>query len=207
MDKLWNTNVKVIGNPIRTIKQDPAISKENIVLTVGRLIKTKHIDQLIDIFAEIDHPHWKLVIVGGDAKKLNLSEKLQQKIDEMKMNGRIRLEGQQKNVDKYYNKSKLFAFTSSSEGFPNVIGEALSAGLPVVAYDCVAGPSDMISDGENGYLVTVLNTKRFKQKLEHLMNSEQLRKEFGKKSDLKIQEFTEEKIIEKYHRFIMESIN
>jgi len=46
-------------------------------------------------------------------------------------------------VKAYYLKSKIFAFTSNSEGFPNAIGEAQSAGLPVIAFDCIAGSSEL----------------------------------------------------------------
>ncbi len=200
----WNRNVKVIGNPVRKVEPDPEIEKENIVLTVGRLIRTKHVDQLIDIFASIEKPDWKLVIVGGDAKKLSLSDELQQKVNELNMNGRILLEGQQKDVDRYYNRSKLFAFTSSSEGFPNVIGEALSAGLPVVAYDCVAGPSDMIADGENGYLVPLFDKAEFRNKLTELMENKELRKNFSANSNKKIRAFREEDITENFFQFILE---
>lgn len=202
IENRWNSNVKVIGNPVRKVEPDPEIEKENIVLTVGRLIRTKHVDQLIDIFASIDNPDWKLVIVGGDAKKLNLSDDLQQKVNELKMNGRILLEGQQKDVDRYYNRSKLFAFTSSSEGFPNVIGEALSAGLPVVAYDCVAGPSDMIEDGSNGFLVPLFNQDKFKDKLKQLMIDVDTRNRLGKNAKKSIGKFESVKLSQDYYRFI-----
>ena len=201
----WNGNVKVIGNPIRRVEKNPAVKKENIILTVGRLIKTKHFDHLIEIFSEIDHSAWKLMIVGGDAKKLKLSEELQQKVEELKMGDRILLEGQQKDVDSYYSKSKLFAFTSSSEGFPNAIGEALSAGLPVVAYDCEAGPSDMISDGENGYLVPLFDKEKFRNKLHQLMENDELRERFGDKSNLKLQNFEESKVAQSFYDFILEN--
>ncbi|WP_340106962.1 glycosyltransferase [Rhodohalobacter sp. 8-1] len=198
----WNNNVEVIGNPVREIKKDPAIQKENIVLTVGRLIKTKNIDHLIEVFAKINHPDWKLVIVGGDAKNLNLSKELNELIKTLGMEEKIFLKGIQKDVDKYYNRSKIFAFTSSSEGFPNVVGEALSAGLPVVAYDGVAGLMDIVEDGVNGYLTTPLNKDQFKEKLKLLMNSKKLREEFSHKSYVKISAFKENEISEKYFDFI-----
>lgn len=199
----WNRNVKVIGNPIRNVKRDTALDKENIVLTVGRLIRTKHIDQLIEIFSEIDTPGWRLVIVGGDAKKLNLTDELQKKIDELNMGDRISLVGKKNDVDSFYNRSKIFAFTSSSEGFPNVIGEALSAGLPVVAYDCIAGPADMINDGENGYLIPLFDKEHFRNKLLQLMENEDFRKSFSSKSNIKIREFREEEIAEDFYQFIL----
>jgi len=201
-DKGWNSNVKVIGNPIRDIQNDSTARRDNIVLTVGRLIPTKHVDQLIEIFAGINHPEWKLVIVGGDVKGSNLSAELQKKIEELNMEGKISLEGRQ-DSDRYYNRSKLFAFTSSSEGFPNVIGEALSAGLPVVAYDCIAGPDDMIENGKNGFLVPLFDQDLFEQKLKILMENDSLREEFSRNSDLKIRNFNRSDIVDQFFNFIM----
>lgn len=198
----WNRNIKVIGNPIRKIHPDNKIDKENIVLTVGRLIKTKHVDHLIRIFAELNIDDWKLVIVGGDAKGLNLSRDLRKLIQRLGAKQSVQLEGEQKEIEKYYNKSKIFAFTSSSEGFPNVIGEAMSAGIPVVAYDCTAGPSDLIDDGINGYLVPLFDQKQFGQKLSKLMSDNALREKLGKKARNKVLEYDSDKISEQFYRFI-----
>ena len=147
----------VIGNPIRQINagQD-VIKKENIVLTVGRLIHTKHHDELIRSFIKVREPGWKLVIVGDDAKKQKNKQKLQKIISELNAEDFIELAGNRPDVDDYYRKSKIFAFTSSSEGFPNVIGEAMSAGLPVVAFDCMAGPSELIEHEKTGFLAKVV---------------------------------------------------
>lgn len=175
----WNTNIKVIGNPIPEVVDQPTVEKENIVLTVGRLIETKHIDQLIDIFQSCNKPDWKLVIVGGNANKLHLLEDYRALVKKRGLEDRVKLVGSQKNVEDYYHKSKIFAFTSSSEGFPNVVGEALSTGLPVVTYDCIAGPSDMIEHGKNGYLVPVFDRETFKEKLRYLMEHPQKRKQMG----------------------------
>ena len=76
---------------------------------------------------------------------------------------KVFLEGKQADVETYYFKSKVFAFTSSSEGFPNVIGEAMSARLPVIAFDCIAGPSEMIKDNENGFLIPLFNFGQFRR--------------------------------------------
>jgi len=201
-EKEWNRNIKVIGNPIRSIKGDPDDRRENIVLTVGRLIPTKHVDQLIDIFSRINHPHWKLIIVGGDVKGSNLSALLQKKVVELNMEGKILLEGHQ-DAAQYYKRGKLFAFTSSSEGFPNVIGEALSAGLPVISYDCVAGPSDMIEDGLNGYLVPLFEQDTFEKKLRELMQDEDRRSAMSYAARESVKPYSVEKIAGHYYEFIL----
>ena len=93
------------------------------------------------------------------------------------MGEKIILAGTQKDVESYLLRSRIFAFTSSSEGFPNVVGEAMSAGLPVVAYDCVAGPSDMVVNDRNGYLIPLFDKGAFGVKLKYLMDNPQITEE------------------------------
>ena len=92
----------------------------------------------------------------------------------MQLRDHIKLVGEQKDVEFYYKLADIFVFTSSVEGFPNVLGEALSSGLPVVSYDCIAGPADMITNGENGFLIPVFDDEQFSQKLLYLMESQEL---------------------------------
>jgi GalNAc-alpha-(1->4)-GalNAc-alpha-(1->3)-diNAcBac-PP-undecaprenol alpha-1,4-N-acetyl-D-galactosaminyltransferase len=192
----------VIANPIRNIKISNNQQRENIVVTVGRLISTKHHDRLIKLFAQIANLDWKLFIIGGDAIKQNNSNRLQQLIQSLNMENKIILMGVEKNIDDYLLKSKIFAFTSSSEGFPNVIGEAMSAGLPVISYDCVAGPSEMIEDEENGYLVPLFDDNLFIERLNHLMTHETRREEMSVSAKKTMAKYNPEIICEKYYQFI-----
>jgi len=196
-------NISVIGNPIREIDNINNIKRENIVLMVGRLIDSKHQDRLIKIFSKINKSDWKLVLVGGDAKKQKNKEKLTKLINGLKIENRIILAGSQKNVESYYLKSKIFVFTSSSEGFPNVIGEAMAAGLPVVAYDCVSGPSEIINNKEDGFLVPLYDDKMFQEKLEMLMKNEELRKIMGKRAVINIKRFDNEKISNEFLKTVL----
>lgn len=198
-----NNNITVIGNPIRDIYSEYSKGeRENIVLTVGRLISSKHHDELIRLFAKIKKLDWKLVIVGDDAIKQQNKIKLTKLIEDLDASDHIILAGNQNDVEKYYLKSKIFAFTSSSEGFPNVIGEALSSGLPVVSFDCVAGPSDMIVDGENGFLIPIFDYQMFQEKLSLLMNNELLINQMSEKSIQMIQIFSKKSISKKFKDFI-----
>ena len=202
-----NANIKVIGNPIRKIRgQETSVEKENIVLTVGRLIHSKHHDKLIELFISIAPPEWRLVIVGDDALRQNNFERLKSLVRDLDAEDRVILTGRQAEVDSYYLRSKLFVLTSSSEGFPNVIGEAMSAGLPVVSFDCVAGPSEMITDGKDGYLVPLFDYKTFGDKLLTLMNDPVLREQFGKEAKSSIDRFSVERIGEQYYSFITSSL-
>jgi len=202
-----SNNICVIGNPIRVISSnDDTTEREDIILTVGRLIDTKHHDRLVEIFDEIKINGWKLVIIGGNAIKQNGMRRLKKIIEQKELQDQVVLTGTVSNVEKYYLKSKIFAFTSSSEGFPNVIGEAMSAGLPVISYDCIAGPSEMIEEAKTGYLITLFDDKAYKEKLKMLMTNRDLRKKMGEASRERIKSFSASKISEKFYKFITESI-
>jgi GalNAc-alpha-(1->4)-GalNAc-alpha-(1->3)-diNAcBac-PP-undecaprenol alpha-1,4-N-acetyl-D-galactosaminyltransferase len=194
--------IKVIGNPIRIIPKRNELKKESIVLTVGRLIESKHHDELIKMFIRISKPDWKLVVVGYDHLKQNVSEKLRQIIKENHAEEIVCLDGKQTDVESYYLKSQIFAFTSSSEGFPNVIGEAMAAGLPVVAFDCIAGPSEMIEDNKNGLLVALYDYKTFQNKLELLMDNDDIRIRFGEQARSDIRQFSIKNIGDEYIYFL-----
>jgi GalNAc-alpha-(1->4)-GalNAc-alpha-(1->3)-diNAcBac-PP-undecaprenol alpha-1,4-N-acetyl-D-galactosaminyltransferase len=201
--QLNHKNIRVIGNPIRTIYSNKDVIKEKIVLMVGRLIKSKNQDKLIEIFLKISKPGWKLVIVGYDHLKQDISNQLRRIISVNHAEDLVKLEGKKADVEAYYLKSSIFAFTSSSEGFPNVIGEAMSAGLPVIAFDCVAGPSEMIKDNLNGFLIPLFDYGYFQEKLEVLMKNEELRTLFGNKAREDIQQFSINSIGNQYLQFLL----
>jgi GalNAc-alpha-(1->4)-GalNAc-alpha-(1->3)-diNAcBac-PP-undecaprenol alpha-1,4-N-acetyl-D-galactosaminyltransferase len=197
----WNKNIAIIGNPIRVLDL-PDVKKENLVLTVGRLIPTKNVDQLINIFSNINNPDWQLQVVGGNAKQLNLLGQYITQVEALGKTKQIKLLGQQKDVEYYLAKSKIFAFMSTSEGFPNALGEAMAAGCACIAYDCVAGPSDMIDDGENGFLIPVGNKDLFQQKLKILMQNQVIREEFSLKAKEKMKIFQANKIALEFYKTI-----
>lgn len=197
-------NIAIIGNPIKNFNAAKStIKREKIVLMVGRLIKTKHQDKLITMFAKVNAPDWKLMIVGYDHLKQHNMERLRALTKNLNIEQRVIFTGKQDNIEEIYFKSSVFAFTSSSEGFPNVIGEAMAAGLPVVAFDCVAGPSEMITDGHDGYLVPLYDYLQFESKLAQLMMNENLREKLGSNARESIKKFSREQICEAFYSFII----
>lgn len=196
--------IRVIGNPINQ-QEFVTIPREKIVLSVGRLIESKHHDELIKLFVKINKQDWKLIIVGGDALNQHNKHKLEGLVKSLNAQDRVVLAGNQQDVASYYKKSAIFAFTSSSEGFPNVVGEALSFGLPAVSFDCIAGPSDMILDGENGYLIKLFDYQEFALKLSLLMEDTFLREEMGAFAPTSIRKFEKSNIGKAYFEFITQS--
>jgi GalNAc-alpha-(1->4)-GalNAc-alpha-(1->3)-diNAcBac-PP-undecaprenol alpha-1,4-N-acetyl-D-galactosaminyltransferase len=193
-----HNNIKVIPNPVKNF-YDSSIERKNIVLYTGRLITTKRIDILINVFTQINNPTWELWIVGDgpERKKLEILAK------SMCCKHQIKFFGLQKEILSFYSLASIFAFTSTSEGFPNVLLEAISSGLPCIAFDCIAGPADLIHDGINGYLIKEMDIPLFKSKLEQLMLNPELRAEFGLATKQIAKEYTIDKIGDSYLKFLL----
>lgn len=198
IDKHLHRDIVVIPNPVSCTENEGSVKRENVVLSVGRLIATKHHDRLIKTFAEINAPDWRLLIIGDEAQRQEHRARLETLIRELEVENRVSLVGSQSDIEKAYRKAKVFAFTSSSEGFPNVIAEALAMGLPVVAYDCDAGPSDLIQDGRNGYLVELFDDSTFKTRLGALMKDAELRQRMSNASREAVQPFAPERVALEY---------
>ena len=198
-------NIAVIGNPIKIFNDyNLQEAREKNILMVGRLIKTKHQDKLIEMFAKVKLPDWKLIILGYDHLKQQNKERLKELAKDLNIETKVVFIDKKDNVNEDYRRSSIFAFTSSSEGFPNVIGEAMAAGLPVVAFDCAAGPSEMISDGHNGYLIPLHNYELFQSRMYALMADEELRKRLGSNAKENIKKFSSKKICNSYYKFIFQ---
>ena len=201
--KTKHSNIGIIGNPIPESKQNEDIKRENIVLSVGRLIDTKHHDALIKSFIKVRKGDWKLVIVGDDAIKQRNKEKLEQLVKSLNAQNYIEITGKSNEVQKYYQRAKIFAFTSSSEGFPNVIGEAMMAGLPVVSFDCIAGPAEMVHDNSNGFLVPLYDFNEFEYKLNLLITNDLLINKMSENAFNSIQQFNSQSISKKFFNFVL----
>lgn len=180
--KYYRSRIIQVANPVIVKEDIPEIDvREKLILSVGRLIPSKNFDRLIRIFSEVCVPGWKLMIVGEDPYGDN-KQKLSNLLSYLKLDQSVDLVGATSNVNLYYRKSRIFCFTSESEGFPNVLLEAHSYGLPVVSYDCIAGPSDIIKDGENGFLINLFDDHNYIQKLKFLMKNNELQRKMSHKA-------------------------
>lgn len=178
-----NENILVLNNPIKQIQYKGDSPKSHTILTVGRLDKLKNHEELIDIFTAINDDTWNLVIVGGG----ELYDHLKSKIENNPLQHNIFLEGPKSNVDDYLNDAEIFAFTSLSEGFPNVLIEAMSVPLACIAYDCKVGPADIIDHNKNGILIPLKNRELFTSELKQLMNDKE-RRNILKNEAIKVRE-------------------
>ncbi|MHA7865532.1 glycosyltransferase [Flagellimonas marinaquae] len=191
-------NSVVIGNPIDLAF--PKGSRKNIILNVGSIGGAKNQDWLIDYFQKIAAaiPDWELHFVGDGSKR----EKCEGYAQSLDIRDRVVFHGIQRDVKRFYASASIFAFTSSSEGFPNALAEAMAAGCACIAYDCIAGPSDIIDDGLNGFLISEGNHELYVEKLSLLIADEDLRLRFGAAAREKMKQFEVGKISERFYSFI-----
>ncbi len=196
--KTGNKNIKVIKNPLDfpfSFKN----KKEKIILNMGRLVEEKGHKYLIESFSKIENNEWKLVILGEG----ELRTKIESQIKLLKLEKRVVLMGSVKDIGKWLSKSSIFAFTSISEGFPNSLVEAMSYGLPCVAFDCDAGPRDIIIHKINGFLIDLMDVDSFSEKLNELMNDELLREKISIEAKKIMKDLNSDIIAEKILNFCL----
>ncbi len=177
-------------------------NREKTVLAVGRVTAVKRFDLLAEQFVSLHEraPDWRLRVIGGGEDL----ERIRRYVAEKNADSYIELPGQTDNaaVQAEMLKASLYAMSSSSEGFPFVLLEAQSCGLPIVAYDVRVGPGFLVKDGETGRLVPEGERAKFEDSLVSLMGDDELRRRMGEKAVEHAALFTREKIAEKWFTVI-----
>lgn len=195
------TQIPVIPNFIERQKYDER-KRENYVIAVGRITKVKGFERLIEIWNMIceKNVEWKLLIIG-DGEDFNLLRKL---IKEKRLEDKIIMPGWMEinDVYDYMRKSKIYALTSFSESFSLVTIEAMQNKLPVIAFDVRTGPRNIINDQENGFLVKDGDLKNFAQKLELLMNNNELLQKMSISAYKYSEIYLKENVIKKWYELI-----
>lgn len=138
---------------------------------VGRLCQqAKRPDRLICIWKKVyrNNPNWKLIVVGdGELKQQLIKYCVNQRIENIEFIG-------QTDPNPFYREASILCVTSTYEGFPLVINEALSYNVIPIAFKSFEAVSDLISNGENGYLIKPFDLKEYANCLNKLMHSETL---------------------------------
>lgn len=175
----------------------PLEKKEKVVLAVGRLSPEKGFLRLLEIWKEVSkiHPDWSLHLVGdGDQRKALMDYARENRLDSVLFLGTLPHD----RVTQEMQKASLYAMTSHSEGFGFVIIEAFASALPVVAFDVRVGPRAIIEHEKSGILVPDGEKTLYVKAICDLMEDEEKRWLFSKNAQVRSNDFTEEKIIERW---------
>ena len=192
--KLKNIACYYIPNVIDEIPSSLSNLKEKRLIAVGRLCKEKGYRDLIEMFKQVhkDYPDWHLDIIGDGKEKLSL----QKLIDNYKLNEYIRLHGFQgkEYINNLLMNSSIYCMTSYTESFGIVLIEAMSHGIPCVAFSSAEGATELINNNINGYLIDNRNKKEYINKLKELMNNTNLRRVIGKKGYKTSLDYTSQRV-------------
>lgn len=185
----------------RVMPDDLLSTNERILLGVGRLSHQKGFDLFIRAFATLSHlcPEWKIVLAGTGEEGSEEELALLSLIKDLQLDGRVILTGRIGNLDSWYQRCDVFVLSSRYEGFPNVLLEAMASGCAVAAFDCEAGPADIIDHELNGLLVSPEDVTELAKALLRLMNDENFRLTLGKRAISVIEKFEPERIMRLWH--------
>lgn len=155
--------IKVLLNPLdqqdidkKVAKSESPYNSNNInIIAAGRLLRQKGFDVLIESFAHVinQNPIFKLFIIGEDVSGEQAA--LQQRVKELHLENHITFLGYQSNPYPYFQHADAYVLSSRWEGLPNTVLESLYLKTPVISTRCIPFLSELIHDGENGYLVEV----------------------------------------------------
>lgn len=170
------SNVTVIPDPVTIEVKSKEVKSEKCskrIVTIGRYAYQKGYDLLLQAWSEMEkhYPDWTLDIYGqGDQTGYR------QLMSDLGIDAnRCHLNGPVEDVVGVYQNSSVFVLSSRFEGFGMVLVEAMACGLPVVSFDCPAGPDEIITDGYDGLLVPAGDVHTLAEKLNMLMADEDLR--------------------------------
>jgi len=180
---LSNKDITVIGNGVDETFFSPKHNENNEinVLYAGRLDQKKGLLELVQSAREICSTYENVNFkIAGDGPFLS---KLLNYINKNDLSERVLLYGHvdRNALRRLYQNSSIFLLPSYYEGLPNVILEAMSCGLPIIATD-VGGISEVVHEGDNGFLIQPQDHNQITNSLKTMIDNKSLREKMGKKS-------------------------
>jgi glycosyltransferase involved in cell wall biosynthesis len=192
--KLNKDNIISIPNSINKTKAYHHI-REKSILFAGRLeFSEKRPDRVLMIWEKIHlkFPDWKLYIAGdGTMKNDMIIYAKKKKITNIFFLGFV-------NLEEYYERASILCLTSTYEGFPMVILEAMSHGCVPFSFDSFSSVRDLITDNYDGVIIKSFSLKEYCYKLEQLMNNEEKIRAMSLHSKIKAKNFSEEIVLSKW---------
>lgn len=178
----------------------------NKIISVGRLAHPKNFETYLLDVAKIvlnQNPEYTWHIYGkGKFKPL-----IEERIRKLGLQDRVILEGNVSNLYERYPKHSIMVMTSSYEGFPMTLLEGSVMSLPLVSFDILTGPNEIIVDGVNGYLISPYNINDMADKLNLLIKDKDLRIKLSMANNSYFKEFIIEKTMAKWTSLLYDLAN
>ena len=191
-----------IPNAIENIPRTKSPLTGEHIISVGRLSPEKGYLDLLKIYLDLKKKKckWHLDIVGDGSER----SRLEKFIKENNLENDVTLHGfkNSKEIEKLMQKSSIYVMTSYTESFGIVLLEAMSNGLPCLAFDSAEGAKEVITSGRDGYLIKHRNFKAMEKKILDLTKDIDMRKELGKNGRRKVKGYISDNICESWEKII-----
>ncbi|MGI9370270.1 MAG: glycosyltransferase family 4 protein [Ruegeria sp.] len=194
----------VIPNPVIPFNRlDQAANGDAChLVAIGRLATQKGFDMLLESMLRIHqaNPAATLTIYGEGRQR----SALEAQRDALGLGEVVKLPGTTTEAGQWALDADIVLGTSRYEGFHNVVAEALVSGIPVVAFDCEFGPSDLIEDGKTGFLIPLGDIDELAEKTLLLIRDPELRKSMSNASSGTRERLSPENVFAQWDQLIAE---
>jgi len=192
--------VKFIPNIVPNMIESNYRKKVVLLARFDKLQKRNHL--LIDAYSKIAHlfQEWELHVYGMKYTD-GYVEKCEKLIQKYGLESKCYLHDPVQNVNDVLKEAAIFALPSSFEGFPLALTEAMSAGVPCVAFKTCAGVNELIVDGYNGFL-SEDSIDDFADKLKFLMMDINLCKSMGANAKESVKQYSKDAVVGEWIKLI-----
>lgn len=202
------TRIEIIHNPLPQELDDSPLRAQHEgtggrVIAVGRLSPEKGFDSLIEAYgsALCSDSSWSLQIWGDGP----LHSELTQLVEKLQLRGRVQFCGATTQPWVALAAAQIFVLSSTYEGFPNAMLEAMAVGLPCVAFDCPSGPRELADGGSAAIIVPAGDVSQLALALRRLAADREGRRALGERAAAHVRRaFGEQRVIKDWDRLIDE---
>lgn len=190
-----NKRIFIIPNMVSVSSEQQPNLKSKRIISIGRLTEQKGFDLLIEAWGKIESTlkDWRLDIIGEG----HLHDELNLMINNKKLQN-IHLIGFSDDIKSEYLDSSFLVMSSRYEGLGMVLIEALACGLPCISFNCPSGPSTIINNSVNGYLVNSQDTDALASKMLELATDFDKLNVLASNAKESIRQYQEEGVIKKW---------
>lgn len=203
--------VHAIHNPVydtapgNVKKMDEQEKKE--IFSAGALSQIKGFLQVPLIAKYVKERYPKLSFIWRIAGEGAMRGEIEHRIMALGVQDEVKLLGQMEDMRSLYERAQLYVMTSEREGLPMVLLEAKQYGLPIVSYDIRTGPSEVIEDGVNGYLIPVTGEEQsdasaMADAIGRLLTDEELYDFFAQHTKDHMEDFLLERILGQWEELV-----
>lgn len=194
----FNKNIVTIPNHVES-PETIGLKRKQRILTIGRLTEVKGIDLLLPIAKEVlkKHPDWEWKIIGdGDLKPMVEEYILEHQLEDQLI---VQVPAGH-DINSEYQQAAFYVMTSRNECLPMTLLEALSNGLPCLAFDCETGPRHIIQQGINGWLVPMSNSEAMIDRIEDWVCDAVALQEISLNTKTSIEQFSATEVYQRWHQ-------